>query len=169
MRLFLSSWRINQNARDLTQLAGDNARTAVVLNALDSIPDLRRGERQEQECHALEALGPCGFELDLRAYFGRQAALRTALERAGLIWVTGGNVFVLRQAMRRSGLDAVLGELVRGGALVYGGYSAGACVAWPDAPGSRTRRRRSSGARADLGRAGAGEILDRPALPLRSP
>jgi dipeptidase E len=129
MRLFLSSWRLDKRAKALTQLIGAGVRTAVVLNASDNLSDFLRAERLEEERRVLEMLSLPAFELDLRVYFGHHAALRSALKGVGLIWVTGGNVFVLREAIRRSGLDDFIGEELRSGALAYGGYSAGACVA----------------------------------------
>ena len=50
------------------------------------------------------------------------------------VWVRGGNTFVLRQAMRLSGLDDVLTDLLASDFL-YGGYSAGVCVLAPSLRG----------------------------------
>ncbi len=47
------------------------------------------------------------------------------------MWITGGNVFVLRDALRRSQLDRLLTDRVGDGSLAYGGCSAGACVSGP--------------------------------------
>lgn len=47
----------------------------------------------------------------------------------------GGNVFVLRRALADSGADRVLIDLIRRDAIVYAGYSAGACVLSPDLTG----------------------------------
>ncbi len=131
MRLFLSSFRLNDASRELPELAGAGARTAVVLNALDNVPGFPRADWMEAERRVLLALGLRAFELDLRDCVGRPDALRAALDGVGLVWATGGNVFVLREAMRRSGLDAVLHERLREDTVAYGGYSAGACVAGP--------------------------------------
>jgi dipeptidase E len=49
--------------------------------------------------------------------------------------VRGGNVFVLREALRRSGADGLLTDLIRSGEIVYAGYSAGACVLAPSLRG----------------------------------
>jgi len=49
--------------------------------------------------------------------------------------VRGGNVFLLRYALFRSGAPVVLRQLLAGDALVYAGYSAGACVLSPSLRG----------------------------------
>jgi dipeptidase E len=48
-----------------------------------------------------------------------------------MVWGTGGNVFVLRKALERSGLDELLLARLREDSLAYGGCSAGACVCGP--------------------------------------
>jgi dipeptidase E len=49
-----------------------------------------------------------------------------------LIWVRGGNTFTPRRVFGDSGADEALTALLQGDALVYGGYSAGACILTPD-------------------------------------
>jgi dipeptidase E len=49
--------------------------------------------------------------------------------------VRGGNVFMLRYALRHSGGDTVFRELLSEDALVYAGYSAGPCVMSPSLRG----------------------------------
>ncbi|MEV0404730.1 Type 1 glutamine amidotransferase-like domain-containing protein [Actinoallomurus sp. NPDC050550] len=51
------------------------------------------------------------------------------------VWVRGGNVFMLRHALARSGADTALTSLLRQDALVYAGYSAGACTLAPSLRG----------------------------------
>ena len=66
-----------------------------------------------------EALGNLGFvpeELDLRHYFESPQGLAPALAGRGLIWIIGGNAFLLRRAMRQSGFDIVGRDLVTSGA-----------------------------------------------------
>jgi dipeptidase E len=53
------------------------------------------------------------------------------LNDVGLVWVTGGNSFLLRRAMQQSGFDEYILERRGTDTLVYGGFSAGACVAAP--------------------------------------
>jgi dipeptidase E len=48
-----------------------------------------------------------------------------------LVWATGGNAFVLREALHRSGLDTLIVDRIADDTLVYAGYSAGACVCAP--------------------------------------
>ena len=48
-----------------------------------------------------------------------------------MIWTPGGNSFLLRRAMRQSGLDLFLMARWEDRNLVYGGYSAGAVVVTP--------------------------------------
>ncbi|MBA3683123.1 MAG: Type 1 glutamine amidotransferase-like domain-containing protein [Bacteroidetes bacterium] len=50
------------------------------------------------------------------------------LNALGAVWVSGGNTFVLRQAMKLSGFDKIIHELVKRNDFLYGGYSAGTCV-----------------------------------------
>jgi dipeptidase E len=112
-------------------VAAAGARTAVVLNALDDVPDLQREARFEHERRSLADLARHAFELDLRAHYDQPGRIAAALAGVGLVWVTGGNAFTLRAAMARSGLDAWLTQHVRDDSIAYGGYSAGACAAGP--------------------------------------
>jgi dipeptidase E len=135
MCLFLSSWRIDETVKELVELVGAGARTAMVLNALDHLPDRPRDKHLEEERLVLHALGLPASELDRRLYIDRHPALRGALAQADLLWVTGGNAFVLREAVRCSGLEGLLPEHLHQDALAYGGYSAGACIAGPTLQG----------------------------------
>ena len=52
-----------------------------------------------------------------------------------MLWVRGGNVFVLRYALHRSGGDAIAAGALAADTLVYAGYSAGPCVLAPSLRG----------------------------------
>lgn len=138
MRLFLASSRTSDGFPELVRMAGRGARAAVISNAVDFIPN---GERDAYARNVFDPvayfrdLGLDAFDLDLRAYFGRPRALLAELERTRLVWVTGGNAFLLRRAMRQSGFDALAPGLVWADRLVYGGWSAGACVVAPSLRG----------------------------------
>jgi dipeptidase E len=85
----------------------------------------------ELELAALADLGFDAVELDLRDYFAQQQRLRHELAGVSMAWLRGGNVFMLRSALYRSGGDVVFDELLATDALVYAGYSAGPCVLSP--------------------------------------
>ena len=131
MRLYLSSHRLGHHADRLLALAQDNRRCVVIGNALDYLPDFARRFHAWVAYDPVKELCDLGFDaspLDLRDYFNDPSALRRDLDGTGLIWVRGGNVFLLRKAMRLSGFDALIGPLLENDTLVYGGYSAGAAV-----------------------------------------
>ncbi|MGP7998201.1 MAG: Type 1 glutamine amidotransferase-like domain-containing protein [Streptosporangiaceae bacterium] len=135
MRLYLSSFRMGNHPGQLAALVGGAARTAVVIgNALDGLAPGVRRDGVERELTALAGLGFAATELDLRDYTGQAQRLRRELA-AGLAWVRGGNVFMLRYALARSGGDEVFRDLLAADALVYGGYSAGPCVLAPSLRG----------------------------------
>lgn len=136
MRLYLSSFRLGDHPEELRALAGDGApRAAVIANAIDDRPEDLRRDGVQLQLTALAGLGFEPTELDLRDYFGEQERLRADLDGVGLAWLGGGNVFLLRYVLRRSGGDTVLRDLLSENALVYGGYSAGPCVLSPSLRG----------------------------------
>ena len=133
MRLYLSSFRMGDHPEYLTALAGESGRSTVVIaNALDDAPPGVRRSGVEDE---LAGLGFDAVELDLRDYFGRQQRLRRDLSGFCLAWLRGGNVFMLRYALFRSGGDVIFRDLLAADTLVYAGYSAGACVLSPSLRG----------------------------------
>lgn len=68
-------------------------------------------------------------------YFADGTEPGSALEHYDLVWLRGGNVFMLRYALRRSRADALLVDALKRDALVYAGYSAGPCVLAPSLRG----------------------------------
>lgn len=138
MRLYLASHRTGDSFPELLRMAGPGARVGVISNAVDFIPPADR------EAYARKVFDPIAdfrghgldaYDLDLRAYFREPKALLAELERTRLVWAVGGNAFLLRRAMRQSGFDAIAPGLVWAERLVYGGWSAGACVAAPSLRG----------------------------------
>jgi dipeptidase E len=135
MRLFLSSWYLRDDQRPSALRPVDGAgRAGIVLNALDEFGSTRdRGIGRERR--PLEDLGYACEELDLRHYFDAPDALVERLGTLDLVWAVGGNSFVLARAMAASGfIDAAQARLADP-AFVYGGYSAGSCLAGPDLAG----------------------------------
>lgn len=136
MRLYLSSFRMGDHPEHLLALIGEDSRRAVVIaNAMDEAPPDVRRAAVELETAALADLGVDAAELDLRDYFAQQRRLRHDLAGVSMAWLRGGNVFMLRYALSRSGADAAFGELLATDALVYAGYSAGPCVLSPSLRG----------------------------------
>jgi dipeptidase E len=138
MRLYLSSHRFGDRFDLLLAMAEQGARVGVIANALDAIPAASR-ESYARIVHdpiaELRAHGLDAFDLDLRKYVGQPDVLARDLSRLAMVWVTGGNAFLLRRAMRQSGFDTLAPALVADGMLVYGGESAGAVVACPSLKG----------------------------------
>ncbi|MFK0163056.1 Type 1 glutamine amidotransferase-like domain-containing protein [Rhizobium sp. NPDC090279] len=130
--MYLSSYRLGDHADRLFDLMRGKRRVGIVANALDFIPDDAR-QRYEATIYSpareMSDLGARPEYLDLRAYFGKSDALEQALEEIDLVWVLGGNAFLLRRAMRQSGFDNLILKFLREDAIVYGGFSAGAVVA----------------------------------------
>ncbi len=136
MKLYLSSYHLGDKPNQLADLLGDNKRVAVISNALDFSTDLDRLEKsRKREFDELTAIGLDAEEIDLRKYFGKALELEKKLSMFGLIWVRGGNSFILRRAMHQSGLDVILHKISATDTIVYGGYSAGVSVLGPTLSG----------------------------------
>jgi dipeptidase E len=136
VRLYLSSFRMGDHPEHLVALVGPGSRRAVVIaNAMDDAPPDVRRAGAELELAALAGLGFHAAELDLRDYLTHQQRLHRDLAGVGMAWLRGGNVFMLRYALYRSGADTVFRELLAADALVYAGYSAGPCVLSPSLRG----------------------------------
>jgi dipeptidase E len=133
MRLYLSSFRLGDHPERLVGLLPASPRVAVIANSIDDEPAPLRREKVAAELDWLTELGLRVEELDLRLCTGED--VRARLTQYDGVWVRGGNVFVLRVAMARSGADMVLPELIRSKKLVYAGYSAGPCVLAPSLRG----------------------------------
>jgi dipeptidase E len=134
MRLYLASFRAADSLDELYAMADPVRRVAVVANAVDFIPPDQRAAYARTVHDPLADFrdrGLTAFDLDLRRFFGRPEALAAELDDVGLVWATGGNAFLLRRAMRQSGFDALIGDLLLRDRLAYGGWSAGAVVAGP--------------------------------------
>ena len=136
MRLYLSSFRLGNRPDALLDLLNGGRRTAVIINAADDKTDDERGAAYERERADLAGLGLDPYELDLRDYFDRPDALRERLADIDLLWVRGGNVFVLRRALARCGAEELLIEQLAADAFVYAGYSAGAVLLTPSLHGA---------------------------------
>lgn len=109
-------------------------RAHVCVNACDQMAAADRQLRLDRELTALTALGFVAEELDLRQFFAAAPSAASLSERMtdiDLLWVRGGNTFLLRRAYRQSGLDRILPALLTSATFVYGGYSAAGAVLSP--------------------------------------
>lgn len=131
MRLYLSSFRIGNRPDELLKLLAGRWRTALILNADDYKDAENRAASLQREMDELSGIGLEPVEVDLRRYFGKSSELRDVLSHFDLVYVRGGNVFILRRALRQSGADEIIRELLANDAIVYAGYSAGPCVLGP--------------------------------------
>jgi len=131
MRVYLSSFRLGSDPQALLDLMRRAGSVRVIGNALDAEDPATRAERVDEELERLTAIGLDAQELDLRLYHDRPDDLAAAFSTAELVWLRGGNVFVLRHALARTSADMMLVDLLERDEVVCGGYSAGPCVLGP--------------------------------------
>ncbi|MBI4923068.1 MAG: Type 1 glutamine amidotransferase-like domain-containing protein [Devosia nanyangense] len=153
MRLYLSSERLGERAGALLAMLPQRAqeklndfsassprpvkhrpRVAIIANGYDSCSAMARDIYRTEVYDPVAEFRSLGLEpdeLDLRAHFGDPESLRTRIGAYDLVWVMGGNSFVLRRAMRSSGFDRIIADLLEADAIAYGDYAAGAIVAGP--------------------------------------
>jgi dipeptidase E len=133
MKLYLSSYRLGDNPQQLADLIGKNKKIGIIPNALDQYTDVERRQLSlQREADGLTQLGLSPEVIDLREYFNKPVELKEKLNSLGSVWVLGGNTFVLRKALRQSGMDEWLMQQRRNPEFVYAGYSAGICVITKD-------------------------------------
>lgn len=137
VKLYLSSYKVGNDTAGFKQLVNRaHAKVAVIDNALDFITDPKQKAKNLQvELDDMHSLGFVSEHLDLRDYFGNPNELVKKLSNFDLVWVRGGNTFLLRKAMEQSGFIDVINKLIKTNKLVYSGYSAGICVLAPSLKG----------------------------------
>lgn len=134
MKLFLSSSRLGDDPDRFSDLLGSEAPVACVPNALDVLDASIRDKVILRGMADLHDAGCAPVIVDLRPHYD-QGTLEAAFSGIGACFVAGGNVFVLRRAMRQAGLDTLLRARSSDPDFLYAGYSAGACVAGPSLDG----------------------------------
>jgi dipeptidase E len=128
MKLFLSSQGFGNHLERLQEMVGKDRRVLFVDNAKDDMPAAERAAHVEEKRKEFSQAGFDFYELDLRNYFRSPDTLKSLVDAAPFIWVSGGNTFVLRRAFAYSGFDSLLINALRTGRLTYGGSSAGSIV-----------------------------------------
>lgn len=138
MKFYLSSYKIGNQGDKLKEMAKTgNKKVAYISNALDFSTDSKRRIKSEQaDIDELVNLEFTVEKFDLRDYFDNKNNLEKDISQYDIIWVRGGNAFVLRQVMKLSGFDKLLINLAKNrNNIIYGGYSAGVCVLAPSLKG----------------------------------
>ena len=128
MKYYLSSYELGNKTEKLKALASKD-KIGYIPNARDfsgADPE-RKSRRTTNDINSLHELGLEVELIDLQDYFGKPNELKKKLDELGAVFISGGNVFVLRQAMKLSGLDETLKEL-QSTDFLYAGYSAAGCV-----------------------------------------
>ena len=129
MILYLSSYKLGNKTEFLKKWINKNGnKLALIVNARDAKEqnDIEKEKINEN----IKMLEDIGFEvniLNLKKYFNNNS-LNKELTKFDAFCAIGGNVFVLRQAMKLSGFDKYLKENINNNKLLYIGYSAGSCV-----------------------------------------
>lgn len=129
MKLYLSSYRIPVSS-ELAALLGkplSKSSVALIPNAKDYYSERPRDLKVRDLVAYMEQFGLKAEVVDLRDY-ANASTLKKKLAAYDLIWSMGGNTYMLRYEMHRSGFEEVIQELLEAG-VVYGGDSAGALVA----------------------------------------
>ncbi len=135
MRLYLSSYKLGDHPELLFDLAGENKRVGIIFNAGDFDTKEERTARLEKNVKNLKSLGFTVEEIDLKKYFGKTSLLKDFLLTFGIIFVKGGNVFLLKRAFEQSGFDKLICEMLNKDLVVYAGESAGAVIMGPSLVG----------------------------------
>ncbi|MDD5146293.1 MAG: Type 1 glutamine amidotransferase-like domain-containing protein [Candidatus Pacebacteria bacterium] len=135
MKYYLSSYEFGDKTEKLKTLAL-KGKIGYIPNARDftNSDQERKAKRTVNDMNSLRELGLEVELLNLQDYFGKRDELKKKLEQLGAIFISGGNVFILRQAMKLSGLDEILKEL-QDTDFLYAGYSAAGCVLAPSLKG----------------------------------
>lgn len=134
MRLYLSSFDLGDRPEELVALTGSARRASIIVNALDNRPE-RRADWLRKQTDKLLALGYSVVELDLRSYFGTSDKLKGLLSDIDVVWINGGNAFILRRAMKQSGFDGLIRSALARDEIVYAGFSAAAVIAFDSLKG----------------------------------
>ncbi len=134
MKFYLSSYKLGEKVDKLKEMMPTGKKLGYIPNALDfsGADPARREQSIKKDVDELKSLGFDVEVIDLQDYFGKNGELKRKLDQLGGVFVRGGNTFVLRQAMKLSGLDEVLKGMKDRDDFLYSGYSAGICVLAPD-------------------------------------
>ena len=132
MKLFLCSLGIT-NKGALQTLFGkplSKIKCGVIKNPMDLKDKEKRTFLYTLVDKGFEDFGIKKVDIDLRDYETRQTELRELITDLDFLWITGGNVFYLRELIKKVKFESILKKAINTG-LVYGGDSAGALITCP--------------------------------------
>jgi len=130
MKYYLSSYKFGNEVEKLKTMLPIGAKIGHINNAKDwttASPEIRARHLRE-EIEFLDNLGFQNEHLDLKDYFSNEQKLRKKLDELDGIWVCGGMVNTLRQAMKISSFDNIFPDLQKRKNFFWGGYSAGVVI-----------------------------------------
>lgn len=130
MKYYLSSYKFGNEVEKLKQMLPKGAKIGHINNAKDwttASPEIRARILKE-EIEFMDSLGFQNEHLDLKKYFGKEQELRNKLDKLDGIWICGGMVNPLMQAMIISGFNNIFPDLQKRKDFLWGGYSAGVVV-----------------------------------------
>lgn len=136
MKLYFSSYRIPkpEDLLALIEKPAEKIAAGIITNAKDLKPEEERVQKLEDVKNYLTNLGISrSVFIDLRQYEDTTQMGR-ALTRFDMLFVAGGNSFVLNDTMAKTGFKAIARTLLEAG-VCYVGESAGAVVAGPSLVG----------------------------------
>ena len=129
MVLYLSSQKYgNDNSFLKKWIKEHDNRILLVFNALDAKDKEKIIKNIEEDTNMLTEIGFDVKVIDLKEYFDNTEKLKQDFKKYNNYCIMGGNVFVLRQAMKYSGFDTYLKENLLNEEFLYIGYSAGSCI-----------------------------------------
>lgn len=129
MILYLSSQKFGIDTTFLKEWIIEHGnKILLIFNALDAKGQEKIDNNVNDDISLLEQIGFEVKVLDLKEYFENQEELKQICQKYNSFCVMGGNVFVLRQAMKYSGFDTILEEKENDENCLYIGYSSGCCV-----------------------------------------
>lgn len=137
MLLYLSSQKLGNHVDVLKKWIKDHDnKILLIFNALDAKGQEVIDRNVSEDKKVLEEIGFDVSICDLKKYFDCPEKLRENFRKYHAFCVMGGNVFLLRQAMKYSGFDQFLKE-VSSSNYLYIGYSAGSVILSKDLSGFR--------------------------------
>lgn len=129
MKLYLSSQKFGNKINILKKwIEEHDNKILLIFNALDAKGEAKIDFNVKEDAKLLEEIGFDVKVVDLKDYFDNNKKLKEDFMNYNACCVMGGNVFVLRQAMKYSGFDEFLNERRLSNDFLYIGYSAGCSV-----------------------------------------